>query len=183
MYNSSSPAPDGPCGPVQSVHIPLLKGDHTFVHILQDMVFCEEDISTFIWIYITGGGGLVMKLCLTVTTPWTIACQALLSMGFPRQEYWNELPFFFSRVSSWSRNLASPAVLHCRSILYQLRYQRSPLYHWHIWKPIRRLPLWLSGKESACQCRRYGFDSWSRKILHAVGQVSPCATTTEACAP
>ena len=26
-------------------------------------------------------------------TPWTRACQALLSMGLPRQEYWNELPF------------------------------------------------------------------------------------------
>ena len=27
--------------------------------------------------------------------PWTVACQALLSMGFPRQEYWNGLPFPF----------------------------------------------------------------------------------------
>ena len=35
---------------------------------------------------------------------------------------------------------------------------------------------WLSGKESACQCRRHGFDSWSRKIPE---QLSPCATTTE----
>ena len=26
-------------------------------------------------------------------TPWTIACQALLSMGFSRQEYWSGLPF------------------------------------------------------------------------------------------
>ena len=26
-------------------------------------------------------------------TPWTIARQASLSMGFPRQEYWSELPF------------------------------------------------------------------------------------------
>ena len=25
------------------------------------------------------------------TTPWTIVCQASLSMGFPRQEYWNRL--------------------------------------------------------------------------------------------
>ena len=25
-------------------------------------------------------------------TLWTVACQALLSMGFPRQEYWSELP-------------------------------------------------------------------------------------------
>ena len=26
-------------------------------------------------------------------TPWTVACQAPLSMGFHRPEYWNELPF------------------------------------------------------------------------------------------
>ena len=26
-------------------------------------------------------------------TPWTIACQASLSMNFPRQEYWSGLPF------------------------------------------------------------------------------------------
>ena len=25
-------------------------------------------------------------------TPWTVACQAPLSMGFSRQEYWSELP-------------------------------------------------------------------------------------------
>ena len=26
-------------------------------------------------------------------TPWTVALQAPLSMGFPRQEYWSGLPF------------------------------------------------------------------------------------------
>ena len=26
-------------------------------------------------------------------TPWSVACQAPLSMGFPRQEYWREFPF------------------------------------------------------------------------------------------
>ena len=25
--------------------------------------------------------------------PWTVACQASLSMGFSRQEYWGGLPF------------------------------------------------------------------------------------------
>ena len=27
------------------------------------------------------------------STPWTVACQAPLPMGFPRQEYWSGLPF------------------------------------------------------------------------------------------
>ena len=39
------------------------------------------------------GGGLVTKLCLTLATPWTVAHQAPLSIGFSRQENWSELPF------------------------------------------------------------------------------------------
>ena len=35
---------------------------------------------------------LVAKSCLTLT-PWTVDHQAPLSMGFPRQEYWTDLPF------------------------------------------------------------------------------------------
>ena len=38
------------------------------------------------------GAGLVTKLCPILVNPWTVACQALLSMGFPRQEYWSGLP-------------------------------------------------------------------------------------------
>ena len=26
-------------------------------------------------------------------TPWTVACQSPLSMGFPKQEYWSGLQF------------------------------------------------------------------------------------------
>ena len=32
------------------------------------------------------------KLCDFIWTPWTVALQASLSVGFPRQEYWSELP-------------------------------------------------------------------------------------------
>ena len=30
---------------------------------------------------------------LLFATPWTVACQASLTMEFPRQEYWSGLPF------------------------------------------------------------------------------------------
>ena len=36
---------------------------------------------------------LVTKSYQLFGTPWTVAHQALLSMGLPRQEYWNELSF------------------------------------------------------------------------------------------
>ena len=36
---------------------------------------------------------LVTQSCLSLWTPWTVAHQAPLSMGFSRQEYWSGLPF------------------------------------------------------------------------------------------
>ena len=41
------------------------------------------------------------------------------------------------------------------------------------------LPGWSSGYEPACQCNGHGFDPWSRKISHAVEQLSLCAPTVE----
>ena len=44
-------------------------------------------------------GGLLFNrfhICSHVelfVTPWTVVCQAPLSMGFPRKEYWNALLF------------------------------------------------------------------------------------------
>ena len=38
-------------------------------------------------------GDLVTQWCPTLATPWTVALQAPLSMGFPKQEYWSGLPF------------------------------------------------------------------------------------------
>ena len=50
------------------------------------------------------GGGLVAKSCPTLANPWTVAWQALLSMGFSRQEFWNGLPLPFPR------NLLDPGI-------------------------------------------------------------------------
>ena len=41
------------------------------------------------------------------------------------------------------------------------------------------LPWWLSGWESACQCRGHGFESQPGRIPQAMEQLGPCATTTE----
>ena len=40
---------------------------------------------------------LIAKLCPTLSTAWTIAHQASLSIGFPRQKYWSGLPFLSPR--------------------------------------------------------------------------------------
>ena len=50
-------------------------------------------------------------------------------------------------------------------------------------KEDRGRPRWWSSKESACQRQGHGFDPRSEKIPHTKGQLSPCATTTEALWP
>ena len=50
----------------------------------------------------------VCVLCLVMwdsVTPWTVACQAPLSMGFSRQEYWSKLPCLPP-----SRDLPNPGI-------------------------------------------------------------------------
>ena len=44
------------------------------------------------WVVAVVGGGLVAKLCPTLGTPWTVAHQAPLSVGFSGHEYWSGLP-------------------------------------------------------------------------------------------
>ena len=70
-----------------------------------------------------GGSGLVSKLCLTLATPQTVAYQAPLSMGFPREENWSELPFPSPRDLPNPRiKFGSPALQAvsyiCKRILY-----------------------------------------------------------------
>ena len=36
---------------------------------------------------------LLLVVSNSFVTPWAVAFQVLLSMGFPRQEYWSGLPF------------------------------------------------------------------------------------------
>ena len=50
-------------------------------------------------------------------------------------------------------------------------------------KSLRGLPWWPSGEESSCPCTGHGFDPGSRKLLHAKGQLSLRATTTEPARP
>ena len=62
------------------------------------------------------GGSLIAKSCPALKTPWTIACQAPLSMGFARQEYWSVLPFSSSGIFPTQESYSN--LLHCRQILY-----------------------------------------------------------------
>ena len=76
-------------------------------------------------------------------TPWTIAHQAPLSMGFSRQEYWGGLPFlspFLEWVSiSYSRGSSQPEDWIQVSCVFCIG--RRILYHCTTWEA--RLLLWV----------------------------------------
>ena len=59
-------------------------------HICYLLVICASHVSFHSWIW---GSGLVIQLCPIPVTSQTAPCQAPLSMGFFRQEYWSGLPF------------------------------------------------------------------------------------------
>ena len=56
-------------------------------------------------------------------TPWLVAYQASLSMGFSRQDHWNRLPFLLQGI--FPTQGLNPGLLHRRWILYYLNDQRS----------------------------------------------------------
>ena len=75
--------------------------------------------------------GTKTKVCSTITvlncsvgsdsaTPWIVACQAPLSMGFSRQEYGSGLPIPSQGIfPTQGLNLG---LLHCKQILYHLNH-------------------------------------------------------------
>ena len=63
---------------------------------------CDTDVTTFTSASFSGFkavvkisriSGLIGKWCLTLETPWAVACQVRWPMGFPRQDSWSGLPF------------------------------------------------------------------------------------------
>ena len=71
-------------------------------------------------------------------TPWTVARQAPLSMGFSRQEYWSGLPC--PPLGDIPNQGLNPGLPYCRQILYRLSHQGSPEC------PIYRSPMFRRGR-------------------------------------
>ena len=72
-------------------------------------------------------------------TPWTLALQAPLSMGFSRQEYWSGLPC--TPPGFFPTQGLNPGLPHCRWMLYHLSHRRSPrILEWVTYPFSRELP-------------------------------------------
>ena len=80
-------------------------------------------------------------------------------MGFSQQEYWSVLPFSPPGDDFCQNSSLLPICLGwpCKAwLIASLSYANS--------SAMIRLPRWLSGKESACHCRRCKFNPFVRKI-------------------
>ena len=67
---------------------------------------------------------LVVQSCHLFATPWIIACQTTLPMGFPRQILGVGCLFLLQAISlTQGLNLHLLCLLHCRWILYPLNHQ------------------------------------------------------------
>ena len=101
--------------------------------------------------------GNVWLPSLWSTVGWCVATDE-------RSKHWH-CPLCFCLSEKWNR----PVIL------------TDKLWEEHGTK-IRKFTGFLGGLgvyESACQCSGHGFNPWFRKISHASGQRSPCATTPE----
>ena len=57
-------------------------------------------------------------------TPWTVAYQSPLSMGFSRKEYWSVGRHFLLQEIFLNQGL-NPGLPHCRQTIYRLSHQGS----------------------------------------------------------
>ena len=62
-------------------------------------------------------------------TPWTVAHQTPLSMGFPRQEYRIALPFLFLLQRIFPTQGSNLSLLHWQSDSLPLSHQGSPIIY------------------------------------------------------
>ena len=103
-------------------------------------------------------------------TPWTVACQAPLSMEFFRQEYCSGSHSLLQGI--FPTQGLNPGFLHCRRILYHLSHQGSPIPNCYSWRFINgqsRLQVPTRGKKKSQK-----FLLWSLHKARPWTRTAPC---------
>ena len=99
----------------------------------QESCFLWTLISFLLYIFIALNPMCACSVALDMSdsaVPETIACQAPLSIGLPRREYWVGSHSLLQR--SFPTQGLNPCILHCRRILYPLCHLGSSLNPMHI---------------------------------------------------
>ena len=99
----------------------------------------------------------------SLAIPRTVALQAPLSMGFPKQEYWSGFPFLSPRDLPNSGIEPVSTALAGRIFTTEQPGQQTLWICYLLWQRLN-FPGSASGKEYACQCKRHRLDSWVGKI-------------------
>ena len=97
-----------------------------------------------------GGGGLVTQSCPTLVTPWTVAHQVPLSMGFPQQN--TGMGCLSLHQGIFLSQGSNPHLLNCRWVLYCWTTREAPSIRYiHLLIP-RTCEHDLIWEESLCRC-------------------------------
>ena len=103
-------------------------------------------------------GGLQSMGSLRVGHNWATSLSLFTFMHWRRK--WQPTPVFLPGESQGRGSLVGCRLWgRTESDTTEATYQQQQ--HHHHWTEF---PWWFSGKESDCQCRRLGFNSWVRKI-------------------
>ena len=114
------------------------------------------------------------SVVLDSVTPWTVACQAPLSMGFSRPEYWSGQPFHFP--GDLPNPMTEPNNSHCRWILYWLSHQESPrILEWVGCPFCGGSSQPRNQSRASCIAGRF-FTSWATREAHMNTYASMCSS-------
>ena len=117
-----------------------------------------------------GAGGLATKSYPTLETPWTIACQASLSMGFPRHEYWRGLPFP-------SPDLPGPGIEPASPVLQVVSCIAGGFFTYWTTRGSLWLQRWLRlGHFSSIMCSESHLGLSFVSCIHSLTYLWPCST-------
>ena len=111
-------------------------------------------------------------------TPWIVTCQAPLSMGFPRQEYWSGLPFPFPG------DLPDPRIKRMSSALagrfFTIEPLGNPIYLTRILKIVNiEIFLVVQGLGLQASMQRAQVQSLGKELRSCMLSTSQQETTTK----